>query len=407
MNITIVGGGFAGVRSALLLAKQKRHQITLITTREYFQFNATMYEVATGGAHEQAWIPLGQIFDGVENVQIILDRIQSIDKKKQILVSVDGKEYKYENLILSMGSTTTYFGIKGMEENSFGIKTYNEIATLKKHLYEMAEKNKRFGERIAIIGGGPTGVELAAVFPEYLEHLAKRFNLPKQDTKVVLIEAAPRLTPMTTPHSSKILKRRVEKFGVEVYLETPVSSVTKKGIEIPNTLRCIPPNISEENAKKIDLSPTKILPTETVIWTSGVANNPFFKENGFKLAKNGKVEIDEYLQSEGIYILGDNAATPYSGLAQVALSDAEYVAKDILARDKGQERPRYEPKLPIMIMPVGKNWALMEYKKFRGHGWHIGIIRKVAELGLYMKLLPFKRAVVRWYSQSQKEEDYF
>jgi len=163
--------------------------------------------------------------------------------------------------------------------------------------------------------------------------------------------------------------------------------------------------VEEQTADSLIVNGQPIKST-TVIWTSGVANNPFFTDNHeqFEIAKNGKVVVDTFLQSgKDVYVIGDNAFTPYSGLAQTALKDAIYVARHILGKSKKQ----YVATMPPVVVPVGENWAVFEYKKIHISGIPASLIRSVADFVGYSDILPFGQALGVWRAQTVHEDDYF
>lgn len=141
MHITIVGGGFGGVKAALKLAKNKRVKITLISDKTDFQYYPGLYSTATGRSHLQSWIPLGEIFAGHDNIQVVIDTVINIDKKAKTVSGASGAVYSYHSLILSLGSVTTYFGIKGLDHYAYGIKSMVEINRLKQHLLDEFSKS--------------------------------------------------------------------------------------------------------------------------------------------------------------------------------------------------------------------------------------------------------------------------
>ena len=143
--------------------------------------------------------------------------------------------------------------------------------------------------------------------------------------------------------------------------------------------------------------------SHTVIWTSGVTNNPFFKNNAeqFNLSPNGKVVVDKHMRADKhVYVIGDNAFTQYSGLAQTALHDGIFVAKHILRKSNR----KYKAKLPPVVVPIGKDWAIFEYKKIRFGGWLGAMIREAADFVGYRDILPFGRALGVWRAQKVKQE---
>jgi NADH:ubiquinone reductase (H+-translocating) len=381
MNITVVGGGFGGVKAALELAENKRSRITLITDRPDFQYYPALYGTATGKSHLQSWVPLGEIFAGHPNVNVVIDSVTTIDKQKKTLGSESGTEYQYEKLILALGSVTTYFGIEGLDTYAYGIKSYDEIRRLQQHLLEEFSKPNGADSHFLVIGGGPTGVELASSLGTYLKELKKHFKQPEPRISINLIEAAPRILPRMSETSSRLVTERLKKLGVHVETNKKVEAETADSLIV--------------NGRPIK--------SHTVIWTSGVANNPFFKNNAdqFELSPNGKVVVDAHLRSgKDMYVIGDNAYTQFSGLAQTALKDGVFVAKHLLKKSN----KKYKATLPPVVVPVGENWAIFEYKKIRFGGWLGALVRQAADFVGYKDILPFGQALGVWRAQSVRQE---
>ncbi|HEY8885901.1 MAG TPA: FAD-dependent oxidoreductase [Candidatus Microsaccharimonas sp.] len=384
MKITIVGGGFGGVKAALELSKDKKNHITLISDKTDFQYYPGLYGTATGKSHLQSWVPLGEIFAGRDNVLVVIDSVTKINKKERTLTGESGAKYHYTTLILAIGSVTTYFGIKGLDQYAFGIKSAAEIKRLKQHLFDEFSQPQSADANFIIVGAGPTGVELASSLGTYLHKLKKHFNKPEPNIKITVIEAAPRVLPRMSETASKMVHARLKKLGVHVELNKKVEEQTIDSLIV--------------NGEPIK--------SQTVIWTSGVANNPFFAANAdqFTFSKNNKVIVDEYLrESEHVYVIGDNAFTPYSGLAQTALRDGIFVAHHLLEKSK----KKYVAKMPPVVVPVGENWAIFEYKKIRLTGNPASVIRSAADFVGYSDLLPFGQALGVWHAQRIYEDDYF
>lgn len=388
MKVTIVGGGFGGVKTALELAKSKNNRITLISDKEDFQYFPALYGTATGKSHLQSWVSLGTIFGDVPNVDVVLDSIASVDPAKKRLKAVSGNTYDYEHLVLALGAVTTYFGIKGLDHYSYGIKSEAEIRKLKHHLYKELGEKKQLDKNYVIVGGGPTGVELASALGSYIERLRKHYRLPDRKVNISLVEASPRLLPRMHPSTSSKVKRRLEKIGVNVELDKKVESATAEGLIVSG----------------------KPLKSHTIIWTSGVANHPFYQTNAkhFSFTKNGKIEVNDYLRTkDGIYVIGDNAATPFSGLAQTALHDALFVSGNFKRRQKNVPLKKYKAVMPPVVVPVGENWAVFEWRKLRLSGWLASLLRRAADVIGYRDILPLGWALGAWRAQQEYEADYF
>lgn len=381
MQITVVGGGFGGVKAALELSKHKNARITLISDKPDFQYYPALYSTATGGSHLQAWVPLGEIFANHDNVNVIIDTATELDKSKKVITGASGTEYPYRTLVLALGNVTTYFGIEGLDHYAYGIKSQQEIQRLQQHLLETFSQPNAADTHFLIIGAGPTGVELASSLGQYLKHLKKHFKQPEPRASISIIEAAPRVLPRMSEKASALVAARLKALGVHVETNKKVEAETADSLIVSG----------------------RPIKSHTVIWTSGVTNNPFFKNNAsqFELSPNGKVVVDKHLRSsEHVYVIGDNAFTQWSGLAQTALHDGIFAAKHILKKSN----KKYKAKLPPVVVPIGENWAIFEYKKIRFGGGLGNLVRQAADFIGYHDVLPLGRALGVWRSQKIKQE---
>jgi NADH dehydrogenase len=387
MHITIVGGGFGGVRAALKLAKDKTNHITLVTDKPDFQYYPALYSAATGHSHLESWVPLTQIFAGIPNVKIAIDTMTSIHPEEKQVEGASGKKYSYDECILALGVVTTYFGIEGLDVYAYGIKSHDEVMKLKRHIYEDIAMNHHVDKNYVVIGAGPTGVELAAALGSYVRRVCKQHSV-KQTVRIHLIEAAPRILPKMSEQASARVHERLRKLGVSIKTGKPVEKATASEIMVGG----------------------KPLKSQTVIWTSGVMNHPFFKQHEaiFTLAPNGRVVVDQYMQAAPhIYVIGDNAATPYTGLAQTALHDAIFVAKNIQRQKHDQQLKPYRAVKPPVVVPVGDRWAVFEWHWLRLYGWIAAIIRRAADFIGYNDILPLGQALGVWRAGMVMEDDSF
>lgn len=388
MNVTIVGGGFGGVKVALELAEQSNTQVKLITDMPHFQYYPALYSAATGHSHLEAWVPLSKIFKDKPNVEVIIDRVEKIDPNARILSAASGKKYTYETVILALGMVTTYFGIKGLDQYSYGIKSVAEVNAFKRHLYDEMATNHAMDKHYVVVGAGPTGVELAASLTAYLKRLHKQFRISNgQKIRIDLVEAAPRVLPRMSEKASKIVHKRLKRLGVNVQVGKAVQS---------------------QNADSLMVS-GKPISSQTVIWTSGVTNHPFYKNNKehFEFAPNGKIVVDEYMQATGnVYVIGDNAATKYSGLAQTALHDGIFVANNLERMHHHQKRLPYKTVNPPVVLPVGDNWAILEWHKILIWGWLGSLIRRAADFIGYSDYLPLGMALGVWRASRVTDDDF-
>lgn len=388
MKVTIVGGGFGGVKTALNLAKNQHMEITLISDKPDFQYYPALYATATGHSKRQAWVPLGEIFGNTRNVTVYIDKVKAIDPAIKRLTGESGKTYDYDHCVLAMGAVTTYFGIEGLDTFAHGIKSAEEIDRLKQHLYEQMGEHQVIDKNYVIIGGGPTGTELAATLGTYLKRLQKYYKLPQRKLHITLVEASPRVLPRMSEKTSRAVEKRLKKLGVKIETGKMVQGATADTLMVSG----------------------RPIKSQTVIWTSGVANNPFFKENAehFELSKNGKVVVDEYMRAgKDLYVIGDNAFTPFSGLAQIALHDANFVAHNLIRHRRRESLKKYKAVMPPVVVPVGDNWAVFEWRGLRLKGWPASLIRRAADVIGYSDILPIGHALNIWATQDVVQNDYF
>lgn len=381
-SIVIVGGGFGGIKAALELSHDRRFDITLISDHDDFRVYPTLFHVSTGGSRKVASIPLSEVFSG-KRVKVVVDSVATMDKEKRTVTTKTGRTFSYEAVIFGLGVMTNYFGISGLPEFSYGIKTLTDAEELKAHLHEQICGKREYDLNYVVVGGGPTGVELAGALPHYIKTIAKHQGLKKRKIHVDLIEAAPRLVPRMPKDISRAITRNLRKQGVKIYTKTAVQAQTADALMVNN----------------------KPIRSHTVIWTAGVANNPFFKEQDFQLTRAGKVRVDQFLQAEpGIYVIGDNADTPYSGMAQTALYDGKFVAQNLERITSGIAPQPYRAKKPIYVLPAGPKWAAVLWGKVRIYGWLGWVLRSFADLLLYHDYLPVDKATMRWTAMNDQED---
>jgi NADH dehydrogenase len=379
----IVGGGFGGVKTALELAKDARFEITLVSDQENFRYYPSLYHTATGGSKNVSSIPLDEIFADYPAVTIVKDTIQSIDKEKKVASTAGGAQFEYDVIVLALGMTTNFFGIPGLDKFAYGIKTLEEAEKLKKHLHKHIVEMKHPDLNYVVVGGGPTGIELAGVLGDYIKYICKKHGVKKQSIHIDLVEAADRLLPRMEKSVSRKVARRLKKQGVKIYLSSAVKSQNQDELLVND----------------------KPIRSHTVIWTAGMANNSLYGEQGFQMAKNRKARVDQFLQAEpGIYVIGDNADTPYSGMAQTALYDGVYVAENLIRLANHQDPEPYRAKRPIYVIPAGPNWAAVVWGKARFYGRIGWMLRRAADLRAYRDYGRWFTATKHWFSEYEKED---
>jgi NADH dehydrogenase len=374
MHVVVVGGGFGGVKAALELSKKQIGKITLISDESYFLHHATLYATATGKSFEESVIPLKTIFEAHPNVELIQDKITSFDPKRHLLTGK--KDYHYDKLVLALGSVTTYFGIEGMKEHSYGIKSLDQIKNFHEHIHDELVR-QQLDKEYFIIGAGSTGVEMAAALNDYLKRLKSIYRLKQTASKVTLVEAAPTIVPHLSQTAAKKITQQLKKQGVKVLANHKVGALEDDRIVIDG----------------------KSYPTTTAIWTSGVANNPFFKANAeyFHLAGDGRVNVNPYLEAlPDVYVIGDNNTVKYSGTAWPTLKQASHVANNITRLATKRPQRHFYPTSAPSGIPLGSEWGYVEWHGLYVSGRTGAMARRLIELYGYCQLLPFRKALPVW-----------
>lgn len=381
-RVLIVGGGFGGVKAALELSEDSRFDVTLLTDNANFRYYPTLYHAATGGKRTNAIIPLSRFFDD-RDVEVVIGTAEALDRKAKTIATTNGEVHHYDTLVLALGVVTNYFGVPGLAEYSYSIKSEAEVRRFKDHLHEQLVDERRPDLRYVIVGGGATGIELAGALPQYLKHIMKLHGIRQRKIHIDVVEAAPRLMPRLPRDVSRMLKRRLKRLGVRVHLKKVVQGQTATHLTVSG----------------------KPLQSHTVVWTAGVTNHPFFAANNFTLMARGKVATDIYLQAEeNIFVIGDNANTPYSGLAQTAIRDGEFVAANLKRRIHGRSFKSYSAREPWCVIPVGKRWAFASRGRFRTYGLLGWMLREAADFVGFHDYEPWQEAGKQWLTEFGGEE---
>lgn len=381
----IVGGGFAGIRAALDLSKNPRFKgdITLLSNKRNFEYYPALYRMIIGYPSVQVALPLEEVFAGT-SVRVVVDAAVRIDAQARHVIGESGSAYEYDYLALGLGSETVFFGVEGLEEHVFPFKSVREAFSIHDRLHQffrtchkMEHKHVFLPDsRIVVIGGGPTGVEVAAELATHAEKLAKRYGthiVPE----IILIEAGPRVLPMMPEDLSYAVERKLRALGVRLMI----------GV-----------SVIRQDAQRIYLKDAaEPIESRLAIWTAGVKPASFYHDAGlFSFAKGGRVSVDQHLRAEGqdrIFVMGDAAATPYAGSAQTALADGAFAAAAIALLASGGTPPEYRPKKPVYVVPVGRYWGVLAY----GSRWFGGlvprILRGLADFRFFLSILPLGKAL--------------
>lgn len=376
-RVVIVGGGFAGVKTALELANKRGFLVQLISSQTNFEYHGALYRSATGRSPREVVVPLRQIFKRAKNVELVLDTVAAISPQRKVLRSETGNEYAYDTVILAMGNSVNYFGIAGMDQNSFAMTTMPQTIALRNRLIELFRENGT-EPVIAVVGAGATGTELAGELQTLARRVARKYGNRLVHPKVILIEGSDRVLPMLDPVLSGKAYKRLQKLGVELRLDTRVDS-------------CQPGKVCLAGGD---------LAADVVVWTAGSTPVSFYANHPkvFHLER-GRVNVDTFLRPEGheyIYVLGDNANTQFSGMAQTALHDAKFVARNLLRQQRHLKPVAYRAWHPVYVVPIGEKWAVLQSQKHLLSGYRGWVARRQADRWIFQNFLPYKAAIKQW-----------
>ncbi len=356
-RILIIGGGFGGATAARRLARQSLPdiEITLIADEPWLEYYGVLYRLIRGESPSQACIPFEMVLP--KNVTVVIDRAASVDPVAKSVRTEGGKTLPYDTLILSPGAEPAYFGIPGMKEHSVCMATVGQALRLRESVRSAAEAG-HLG-RVVVIGGGATGIELSGELIAYAH--------------VDLLEAKDRLVPQMQPALSARILKRLRSKGVNVLLDAPVASVT-------------PGSVRLKDGRTIDAS--------IIVWTAGVqASGLLASVPGLERDKQSRAVVDEHLRAKGvsdIFVLGDSAATAYSGMAQTAYADGVFVADVITAERRSRPLPVYQPKAPAYAIPAGRGWAAVKFSFLRVYGYPGYLLRRAADIHVYMLIMRWR-----------------
>ncbi len=335
-HLVIIGGGFAGLWATRALAREKI-RITLLDRRNHHLFQPLLYQVATAGlSAPDIAAPLRHILGHQRNVEVRLGEVVAIDKAASEVQLADGSTLGYDSLLLATGATHAYFGNDQWAADAPGLKTLDDAIALRRKLllaFERAEAEPDPAKKaawlsFAVVGGGPTGVELAGTLAEIARHtLRNEFrHIDPASAKVRLVEAGPRVLSSFPEVLSLKARRQLEKLGVEVLTGTPVSDIDSQGFTLGE----------------------QFVPARTVVWAAGVAASPLARTLDVPLDRAGRVLVQPDLTLPGhpeLFVAGDLAAVnqangkPVPGVAPAAKQMGKYVADAIRARLHGKPAP--------------------------------------------------------------------
>lgn len=362
-RVVIVGAGFAGLACAKALAGT-RVNVTVVDRHNYHLFVPLLYQVATA-ALSPADIarPIRRILGKYRNISVILGEVVAVDVTARTVRLAEGRTLAYDQLVIATGSEYSYFGHSDWARLAAGPRTLEEARAIRTRLLSAFERAEMAATRteqdklmtVVIVGGGPTGVEMAGSAAELARHaLARDFHqIDPRRARILLVEAGPRLLAAFPTALSDYAHHALERLGVTV--------MTNQAVE------AIEPGCVTIAGRRIEIG--------TIIWGAGVQASPAGRWLGVELAKDGRVPVNPDLSvkgAAGVYVLGDTAlchgedGTPLPALAQVAKQQGQHLGRALAKSDDGQPFPAFRFRSRGNTAIIGRNAAIFDFGR-----WHL------------------------------------
>jgi NADH dehydrogenase len=365
-HVVIVGGGFAGLDAARAL-RNAPVSVTVVDRRNHHVFQPLLYQVAAAALSPgDIASPIRWILRRQANVRVLMADVTAVDPAGRAIVMDDGERLAYDYLILAPGATHSYFGRDDWADHAKGLKTLDDALAMRRRMllaFEEAEKEEDATRRrhlltFVLIGGGPTGVELAGALAEIARHtLRHEFDrIDPESARIVLIEAGPAILQAFPESLRDSARRALRKLGVEVWENARVTEVEAEAVHVGNDR----------------------IPAHTILWSAGVAASGLGKSLGVPLDRVGRVEVEPDLSIPGhreVFIAGDLAnfthqtGAPLPGVAQVAKQQGAHAADNIAALVAGRPTTQFRYRDPGNMATIGRAAAIADFGWLRVSGF--------------------------------------
>lgn len=373
-RVVIVGAGFGGLNAAQKLAKAAV-QIIVVDRKNFHTFQPLLYQVATAGlSPSEIASPIRSILRSHKNIEVFMGEVAGFDLERRLVQGEDGN-VPYDYLIVAAGAGHSYFGHDDWEVFAPGLKTIEDAIEIRRRTFlafELAERQAASGERVTpvnfvVVGGGPTGVELAGMLAEISHHALKHDfrSIDPASTHILLIEAGPRLLPAYADDLSRSAEEQLKHLGVEVRTSTTVTQVEAGAVWVGNTR----------------------LPATVTLWAAGVAASPLGRKLTSSVDRSGRVIVEKDLSLPGhpeVFVIGDLAAAKddqgkqLPGVAPVAIQQGRFVAKLIHHEIEGKlhsgsdhtsSRPSFHYWDKGSLATIGRAAAIAQFGKIHISGF--------------------------------------
>ena len=355
-SVVVVGAGFAGLEAAKLLGRANDVRVTVVDRKNHHLFQPLLYQVATAALDpSDIAAPIRTILRRSENTEVILARVSAVDRQARQVRLEDGGSVAYDHLILATGADDTYFGHASWENDAPGLKTLEDALEVRRRVlfaFEEAERETDPARRQAwltfvIIGGGPTGVELAGSLSEMAHRVLPRDfrHIDTHDARIILLEGVPRVLPTFSERLSAKAQRALERLKIQVRLGGRVTAVDAEGVEIGD----------------------QRIAARTVLWGAGVTPSPLGRALAGPTDRPGRVVVTPELnlpEDPRISVVGDVAHVEISngqsvpGIAPAAMQMGRHAARNVLARVRGQPARPFHYLDKGMFAVIGRGAAV-------------------------------------------------
>ena len=363
-RVIIIGAGFGGLYAARAL-KRADVDLLVLDRTNYHLFQPLLYQVATATlAPTDITAPIRHLLRKQRNTTVLMTTVAAVDVERRVVIAEDGASYPYDYLILSAGARHAYFGHPEWEAIAPGLKSIDDAVELRNRLlgaFERAETIADAAERaewltFVVVGGGPTGVELAGMIPsiakETLVHEFRRFDA--RDTRVILVEGGPRVLPTYAPELSEHARRDLVNLGVEVRTGAMVTRVEQGGVHVAG----------------------EVIRARTVMWAAGNAASPLGRVLGVPVDRAGRVPVEQDLSIPGhpeLFVIGDLASIstggkPVPGVAPAAMQMGAHAAKSIRRDLEARPRAAFVYRNKGDLATIGRNRAIADFGRFKVTG---------------------------------------
>ena len=391
-RVLILGAGAAGLGVALELRKVSAGtpglEVTLVDQRDYHHPLPFIWQAMSGSVEpSHISFPLQSMLGrrGAEGpVKFRQRRVQGIDVERKV-VSTDTGKLKWDYLVVALGSTTNFFGMADVEENSLSFKSLRDAVNIHNHILDNYEAALREGDEqlqrelltFVVVGGGPTGIELVAAIQDFVRKaLVRDYPSLMSQTRVLLVEAQDALLSGMNSKMSELAISRLRSRRIEILLKTRITKVWSGGIQTADG---------------------QTIPTRTVIWVAGVKPVAVVESLPFNKAKGGRIMVNQYLEvpeSPGVYVLGDCAylsqehgSVPYPPTQQVAQRQGPACARNIVRAMRGKDQLPFRYKFKGQVIYMGRNLAVAQLGNRVFDGFAAALLRRVYYLWVFISYL--------------------